>query len=230
MAFLNVRVIDGLERGRVYLDLPTPVSVGREEDNTIQLNDDRVSRFHAKLQDDQGHVILTDLDSTNGTRVNGHPVQIHVLRTGDIISIGRCLLLYENVTDKQGEFSQTDSSDTQFHLPENAATADDSGELEFFDPPTPNGDERIPLFAAGRPVLPERLSALQRARTTDLVAYFHERFSELLADSVILPGDPQALNEQVLIRCDRAVWCRFTDLAADLAAYLKELGDPETSQ
>ena len=38
---------------RVYEDLETPITIGREEGNAIQLNDDRVSRFHVKIQEDQ---------------------------------------------------------------------------------------------------------------------------------------------------------------------------------
>src|SRR4029077_17231527 len=94
MARITIQVLEGFERGRVFAELPTPITIGREEDNTIQLNDERVSRFHVKIQEDAGRVILTDLESTNGTRINGHPVQMRVLQFGDQMSIGRSLLLY----------------------------------------------------------------------------------------------------------------------------------------
>src|SRR6478752_1929275 len=94
MAQITLQVVDGFEKGRAFRNLPTPVSIGREEDNTIQLNDERVSRFHLKIQEDGGRIILTDLESTNGTRINGHPVQMRVLQFGDQMSIGRSLLLY----------------------------------------------------------------------------------------------------------------------------------------
>ena len=74
MSLVTFQVLEGLERGDVIRDLPTPVTIGREEDNHLRLNDVRVSRFHAKVQEDGGKIILTDLESTNGTRVNGHPV------------------------------------------------------------------------------------------------------------------------------------------------------------
>jgi predicted component of type VI protein secretion system len=88
MALVTLQVLEGLERGQVYAGIPTPVTIGREDDNHIRLNDERVSRFHAKIQEDNGRIILTDLDSTNGTRVNGHPVQMRVLQVGDQLSIG----------------------------------------------------------------------------------------------------------------------------------------------
>ena len=46
MALITLQVLDGADRGRVFSNLNTPVTIGREEGNTIQLNDERVSRFH----------------------------------------------------------------------------------------------------------------------------------------------------------------------------------------
>ena len=60
----------------------------------LRLNDERVSRFHAKIQLDSDDFILTDLESTNGTRVNGTVVQIRRLRYGDRVAVGRSLLLF----------------------------------------------------------------------------------------------------------------------------------------
>ena len=72
----------------------TPLTIGREEGNPIQLNDERISRFHLKIQEDQDKIVLTDLESTNGTKVNGESVQIWVLRPGDVIALGRTLLVF----------------------------------------------------------------------------------------------------------------------------------------
>src|SRR5436189_737568 len=94
MAKVTFQVLEGVDKGRVFRELTTPVTIGREEGNVLRLNDERVSRFHAKVQQDGGDVILTDLESTNGTRVNGHVVQIRRLRFGDRITVGRSLLLY----------------------------------------------------------------------------------------------------------------------------------------
>ena len=94
MKTLTFQVIEGVDKGRVFRDLPTPVTIGREEGNLLRLNDERVSRFHAKVQYDDGEIILTDLESTNGTRVNGTLVQIRRLRPGDRISVGRSMLLF----------------------------------------------------------------------------------------------------------------------------------------
>src|SRR5437588_522921 len=75
MPLVTFRVLEGIDKGRIFRDLPTPVTVGREEGNMLRLNDERVSRFHAKVQFDNNETILTDLESTNGTRVNGNVIQ-----------------------------------------------------------------------------------------------------------------------------------------------------------
>src|SRR4051794_22194646 len=94
MHTVTFQVLEGVDKGRVYRDLPIPVTIGREEGNLLRLNDERVSRFHAKVQLDNGDVILTDLDSTNGTRINGSTVQIRRLRPGDRVGVGRSILIF----------------------------------------------------------------------------------------------------------------------------------------
>ncbi|HEV3023742.1 MAG TPA: FHA domain-containing protein, partial [Pirellulales bacterium] len=89
MALITLRILDGADRGRTFDGLQTPVTIGREEGNSVQLNDERVSRFHLKIQEDQDKLVLTDLESTNGTKVNGEDIQLRILRVGDMISVGR---------------------------------------------------------------------------------------------------------------------------------------------
>src|SRR3974377_173565 len=94
MIQVTFQVLEGIDKGRIFGDLPTPVTIGREEGNQLRLNDERVSRFHAKVQTDNDDFVLTDLESTNGTRVNGTVVQIRRLRFGDRVAVGRSLLLF----------------------------------------------------------------------------------------------------------------------------------------
>src|SRR6266513_5334352 len=94
MPLVTFQVLEGIDKGRIFREMATPVTIGREEGNLLRLNDERVSRFHAKVQFDNSEVILTDLESTNGTRVNGNVIQIRRLRPGDRIGVGRSLLLF----------------------------------------------------------------------------------------------------------------------------------------
>src|SRR5215471_8367879 len=124
MALITLRVLDGADRGRVYDDVPTPVTIGREEGNTIQLNDERVSRFHLKIQEDRDKIVLTDLESTNGTKVNGEDIQLRILRFGDMISVGRSVLLFgkrEQIADRMARVNGHASDDEGTMMPEDAA-------------------------------------------------------------------------------------------------------------
>src|SRR3954467_9372087 len=94
MPAVTFQVLEGIDKGRIFRELPTPVTIGREEGNILRLNDERVSRFHAKVQFDNDEIILTDLESTNGTRVNGNVIQTRRLRAGDRVGLGRSVLLF----------------------------------------------------------------------------------------------------------------------------------------
>jgi DNA-directed RNA polymerase specialized sigma24 family protein len=89
------RVLEGCDRGHLFRVLSPPVTIGREQGNDLQLGDEGVSRFHARIEIHNGELVLTDLGSTNGTRVNGAAVKTHRLQAGDQVGIGRCLLCFD---------------------------------------------------------------------------------------------------------------------------------------
>lgn len=64
------------------------VTFGRDPENDISWDDSQVSRHHAKITRRGDQLVLEDLGSTNGTLINGQPVDRHVLQPADIISIG----------------------------------------------------------------------------------------------------------------------------------------------
>lgn len=72
-------------------------TVGRAEDNSIALADERVSSHHAVLNRlPGGDFMVTDVGATNPTRVNGRPVQQQALHHGDNILFGEVYAAYEN--------------------------------------------------------------------------------------------------------------------------------------
>ena len=78
---------------RFYLDRPR-LSIGRDPDSDIFLNDITVSRTHAILELDQGVVTVTDAGSLNGVYVDGVTVDRAVLRNGDQLQIGRFQMVF----------------------------------------------------------------------------------------------------------------------------------------
>jgi hypothetical protein len=65
-----------------------PFAIGRALDNQLVLDDSRVSRYHATLLVEDAGCKVRDLDSTNGTWVNGIRVREKRLLDGDVISLG----------------------------------------------------------------------------------------------------------------------------------------------
>jgi predicted component of type VI protein secretion system len=72
------------------------ITIGRGADNTIVVNDPSISTHHAQLLLEGDTYRLKDLDSTNGTRVNGKPVTETVLRLEDRIRFGAAEARYES--------------------------------------------------------------------------------------------------------------------------------------
>ena len=79
-----------------------PIHIGRSPECELVLKDSRVSRKHARLAARDGVLVLTDLGSTNGTRVNGHRVSEVVLGAGDRILVGETVLTIELATAGSG--------------------------------------------------------------------------------------------------------------------------------
>ena len=83
-------VVEVRQPGRtsLYLSVREPVTLGRDCDGLIVL-DAQVSRVHLRLDYDAGNVLATDLDSTNGTFLDGERVTVPVFLTpGSVISLG----------------------------------------------------------------------------------------------------------------------------------------------
>lgn len=70
------------------------VTIGRNDDNTITVDNLAVSGYHARIDAAGSDYILTDLQSTNGTFVNDNKVVSHKLAHGDNVSVGKHIILY----------------------------------------------------------------------------------------------------------------------------------------
>lgn len=87
-------VIRGNDIGSRFELTATPLSLGRDAGNAIQLHDHEVSRRHAEIVVRGHETWLVDLDSSNGSFVNGQRVRQQALRTGDHVQLGGTLMLF----------------------------------------------------------------------------------------------------------------------------------------
>jgi adenylate cyclase len=90
---------------RVALELEKVCGIGRSQANTIALTDAAtISHRHASVHSVDGQFYLTDLNSRNGTMLNGRPVSAPTpLKDGDIVKVGGCELIFHGTAVKQPE-------------------------------------------------------------------------------------------------------------------------------
>jgi hypothetical protein len=93
----NSRALLLMETARGMHPIPlemTLLKVGRGLDNDIVLEDSRVSRYHVQLRYKNRRFWVTDLNSTNGSFVNGERITETALKNGDVVSLGGLELTY----------------------------------------------------------------------------------------------------------------------------------------
>ena len=196
MTKITLRVLDGANRGEIYEEISLPITIGREEGNSIQLNDERVSRVHLRIQMDHDDLVLTDLDSTNGSRVNNEEVSLKILRHGDLITIGRSTLVYGSraeIQDRLKNSSQPTGSSAR--------------------------EQHHPIFDSTPPKLPERLSPGQAAQLSEVLDYLHHHVREIVSDAEVKP-------RQQSIEITTDMWQQIVEVQARLAEYLERIGQP----
>lgn len=90
-----LRVLRGPQAGVSYRLAEDELTIGRNPQCSIFLNDMTVSRMHALMRRENGCYVITDQNSFNGVWVNNKNVEAKALRPGDVIQIGTFCLLYE---------------------------------------------------------------------------------------------------------------------------------------
>ncbi len=90
--------VEGKAR-KVRLPINTPLLIGRGASNHIVLDDPRISRQHARLAPEKDGAVIYDLNSANGTIVNGVAVSKHKLQPDDIIRFARYAFRIDHIVD-----------------------------------------------------------------------------------------------------------------------------------
>ena len=222
MALVTLRVLDGADRGRTFGDIPTPLTVGREEGNPIQLNDERISRFHLKIQEDEGKLVLADLESTNGTKVNGESIHLCLIRPGDVIAVGRTVMVVgsrEEIARRLAKLRGSDMAGAVQLESEELTEQQGAMALDFELAADQERELQSLLHAVVPPVLPSSLHPGQAAELAELLNYFHLRLRGLIQTIKKEKGDRVTLEQRQ--------WQNLLDLQARLGGYLRQIGEPQ---
>jgi two-component system response regulator GlrR len=84
--------VDGPAAGTTWQSAATSCAVGSHASNDFVINDTAASRFHCELRLERDQIRVHDLDSTNGTTLDGVPVAIGIVRDGSVLQVGRSTL------------------------------------------------------------------------------------------------------------------------------------------
>ncbi|MGL6073929.1 MAG: FHA domain-containing protein [Fimbriiglobus sp.] len=215
-------VLEGIDKGRVFRDLPIPVTIGREEGNVLRLNDERVSRYHAKIQSEDGDVILTDLDSTNGTRVNGSTIQIRRLRAGDQLSIGRTMLLFGSMEEIEARRT------SNMKAPANHGGTQTIRAKELAEASRGSISSKLADLIPGDwsareddvPPLPQKLSGAQSARIAEIFDYLHRGITTAVENI-------ESNEEGTEVRIQFNEWQTIQAVQLILARYGRLVSEPD---
>jgi hypothetical protein len=230
MRTVTFLVLEGVDKGRVFRDVPIPITIGREEGNALRLNDERVSRYHAKVQIEDNDIILTDLDSTNGTRVNGTAIQIRRLRPGDQVSIGRTMLLFgtmEEIAARRAGAVPAAGGGAQAQTIRADELAAASGRVGVADSRrTVEPMQAVPAIANWTafdediPPLPHKLTPAQAARLAEIFDYLHRGLTSSVENI-------DANEDGTEIKLGFSEWQTIQAVQMLLARYGRNVAEPE---
>lgn len=97
------------------------LTIGRVDDNDIKIDNMAVSSHHAKLIRENGDFVIIDLNSLNGTFVNGQKVSKWILKNNDLITIGKHTLVFQ---DERAIKKSTLSTTSEMKAPEGTVMLD----------------------------------------------------------------------------------------------------------
>jgi pSer/pThr/pTyr-binding forkhead associated (FHA) protein len=217
MSGVTIKILHGADRGKVFDSLEPPLTIGREEGNDIQLNDERVSRCHFKIQRDNDRLVLTDLDSTNGTKVNGVETQLKILRYGDLINVGRSLMLIgteEQIAARLAVMNKDNATQSR-----EAASSESSIAIELErEPKTPVPAEVMQIQEV--PSIPDDMTPGQKAQLCEILDYLQSRLNRLIESARI-----EESSQEVVLNL--SAWQRMLDAQIRLATMTRQIADPE---
>lgn len=100
--------LKGMSLQNVCSEIPLdrlPVTIGRSPHVTVQIEDQWLSRRHCLIREVAGTLMIRDLESRNGTLVNGEPVSESPLVDGDLVQLGLSVFEVQYAVDPSGIYS-----------------------------------------------------------------------------------------------------------------------------
>lgn len=92
----RILVLDGERRGQEFsLEGKDQFKIGRSTSSDVRLPDAKVSRHHCLIESARGEFVIIDLESANGTIVNGEKIAKATLKNGDFLRLGFTMLKFE---------------------------------------------------------------------------------------------------------------------------------------
>ena len=158
MVKLVVTTADGIHE---EFPLTKEMVIGRNKENDIRLNEEKASRTHCRVRPDKGRVTIEDLESSNGTRINGHKIKaLYVLKHGDTIKIGKTKIVFH---DEDQQLDRTMALPVVEDVDD-----DDEDDIVLPDEPAPvTSTKSKRTEKAEKPEKPEPLAKSEKAEKTD---------------------------------------------------------------
>ena len=195
-------VVDGAKKTRIPLRLPT--TIGRGKKSKLRVRDSAVSRRHCELFEQDDHLFISDLESSNGTMVNGQKIEGPTqLKPDDVVSVGPVTFRFElndssPATDqlKSTNESQRDSAKQSLDSVNKLSDSKSDATDEDRSAETVSPDD--PAFEFGRSQ-PVNESAILSFRMTDegseLDIENADQFLRSLQESQVPEAGPSVLND-----------------------------------
>ncbi|HEY2027565.1 MAG TPA: FHA domain-containing protein [Myxococcales bacterium] len=118
-------VIEGDEGRKSVVPVRDEMTIGRDEGNTVRLPDRNISRRHARLFQQNGKLLIEDLGSFNGVRVNGRKIEAATaVKEGDLIELGDYELSVEGKLPRPSDANETLPVAQPVSQPEPGSAAD----------------------------------------------------------------------------------------------------------
>src|SRR5262245_5404179 len=196
--FLVIR--DGVKPDWVAIWDTVEITIGRHDSQDIAIREAEVSRKHCVFRQKGGVYTLEDLGSALGTNVNGEPIKVHELKSGDVISVGSTKIKFGQTTSpvKPGANVCFSSQLKGFSVPGSPATAEGGRTMMAID------------LSDSMTGAPSTLPKAPSARAVSLDGQLEESDEKDLSSGELGLGGPAAVR----------------DLDASLADFDEGLGAP----